>query len=102
MHPIRYALIVSAILAAWAFYPHHNYNYFILLKWALFATSIWAAVIEGEKKRTLAVVLFCAIALIHNPIMKFHFVRYTWFVIDGVTAAWFVLQAIKPKAVFFC
>ena len=97
MQPIRYALIISALLAAGTFYPHHNYNYFILLKWALFATSIWAAMIAGEKKRTFAMVVFCAVALLHNPIMRFHFVRDTWLVIDGVTAAWFVLQAIKPN-----
>lgn len=94
MPPIRYALIASTLIAAGAFYPHHNYNYFILLKWALFATSVWAAVIESEKKRTFAVVVFCAIALIHNPFMRFHFERNTWLVIDGVTAAWFGFMAL--------
>lgn len=94
MHPIRYALIVSALVAAGAFYPHHNYNYFTLLKWVLFATSIWAAVIEVEKKRTFAVVVFCAVALIHNPFMRFHFDRNIWLAIDGSTAAWFCFRAL--------
>ena len=51
MLPIRYALIASALIAAGAFYPHHSYNYFVLLKWVVFATSIWAAIIESGKKR---------------------------------------------------
>jgi hypothetical protein len=95
MNPIRYALIVSALLAAGAFYPNHSYNYFVLLKWVLCGTSIWAAVIDGEKKRIFTVAVFCAIALIHNPIMKFHFERDVWLVIDGISAAWFIFQSTK-------
>ena len=95
MHPIRYALIVSALLAAGAFYPDHSYNYFVLLKWVLFATSIWAAVVEGEMKRIFSVAVFCALALIHNPIMKFHFERDVWLVIDGMSAIWFILKSIN-------
>lgn len=94
MHPVRYALILSAILAAGAFYPAHNYNYFILLKWVVFATSAWAAVLEGEKKRTFSVIVFCAVAVIHNPFMRFHFDRETWLVIDGVSALWLLFKAI--------
>ena len=97
MPPIRIALIVSGILAAGAFYPDHSYNYFLLLKWVVFATSIWAAVIEGENKQTFSVVVFGAIAIIHNPIMRFHFDRNTWLVIDGATAAWFAFQSLKTK-----
>jgi hypothetical protein len=52
MNPLRVALLVSAMLAVGAFYPTHSYNYFVLLKCALFATAIWAAIVEGEKKRT--------------------------------------------------
>lgn len=95
MHPIRYALIVSGLLAAGAFYPHHSYNYFVLLKWVLFATSIWAAIIEGEKKRNFGVIVFSAVALIHNPIMKFHFERNVWLVIDCMTVAWFFIQKFR-------
>lgn len=87
MNPLRIALFVSALLAAGAFYPNHSYNYFVLLKCALFATAIWAAVVEGEKKRTFAAIVFGAIAIIHNPIMRFHFDRNIWLGIDGVTAA---------------
>ena len=97
MSPIRCALIASALLAAGVFFPHHSYNYFVLLKWVLFSTSIWAAVIEAEKKRTFAVVVFSALALIHNPIMRFHFDRNIWLVIDGASAAWFAFQALKPQ-----
>jgi hypothetical protein len=95
MPPIRYALIASAILAAGAFYPHHSYNYFVLLKWVLFATSIWASIIEGEKKGTFSVAVFSVIALIHNPIMKFHFDRNVWLAIDGLTVAWLLFKATK-------
>ena len=95
MQPIRYALIASALLAAGAFYPHHNYNYFVLMKWVVFGTSTWAAFLEGEKKRTFAVTVFCAVALIHNPFMEFQFERKTWLVIDGVTAAWLALQVFN-------
>jgi LPS sulfotransferase NodH len=95
MHPLRYALIVSALLAAGAFLPHHGYNYFVLLKWAIFATAVWAGVVEGQKRRTFAVMVFCIIALIHNPLMRFHFERNVWLVIDGITAVWFVYRAIR-------
>ena len=99
MNPLRIALFVSALLAAGAFYPDHSYNYFVLLKWVVFATSIWAAVIVGENKQTFSVVVFGAIAIIHNPIMRFHFDRTIWLVIDGVTAAWFAFQSLKLKTI---
>jgi hypothetical protein len=95
MNPIRYALIISALLAAGAFYPDHSYNYFVLLKWVLFATSIWAVVIEREKKRIFSVAVFCALALIHNPIMKFHFERDVWLVIDGMSAVWMIHRSLS-------
>lgn len=98
MHPIRYALIISGFIAAGAFYPDHSYNYFVLLKWAITGTAIWAAVIEGEKNRTFAVVVFCAVALIHNPFFRFSFPRSTWLVIDGFTAAWFILRSFALRS----
>ncbi len=96
--PLRFVLIFSALIAAGAFYPHHSYNYFVLLKCVLFATSIWAAIIEGENKRIFGVVAFVAVAIIHNPIMRFYFERNTWLVIDGVTAAWLVFRAITMNS----
>lgn len=101
MHPIRYALIVSGLIAAGAFFPHHSYNYFVLLKWAVTGTAVWAAMVEGESKRTFAVVVFCAMALIHNPFFKFSFPRETWLMIDGATAAWFVYRAIRMPCVTY-
>jgi hypothetical protein len=98
MSPIRIALILSGIMAAGAFYPQHSYNYFILLKWMVFATAIWAVAIETEKKRTFAIAVFCAIALVHNPIMRFHFDRSTWLVIDGLSAAWLIFRAITMNS----
>ncbi len=97
MPPIRCALIASALVAAGAFYPHHSYNYFVLLKWMLFATSIWTAVIEGEKNQTFAVIVFWTIALIHNPIMKFHFDRNIWLEINEISAVCFAIQSLKPQ-----
>lgn len=97
MHPLRVALIIAGLLAAGAFYPNHSYNYFILLKWVLFATSIWAAVLDGESKQSFALVVFGAIALIHNPILKFHFEREVWLVIDGITSAWMIFKSITIK-----
>ena len=98
MHPLRIAIIISALLCAGAFYPHHSYNYFVILKWVVFATSIWAAVIENEKKRNAIMVIFCVVALIHNPIMKFHFERGIWLVIDGLTSVWMLLRiTTSPK-----
>jgi hypothetical protein len=97
MKQLRVALFVSALLAAGAFYPAHNYNYFVLLKWVVFTTSIWAAVIEGENKQTFAVVVFCVVAVIHNPIMRFYFDRNIWLGIDGVTAAWMIFKSITIR-----
>lgn len=97
LHPIRYALIISALIVAGAFYPHHSYNYFVLLKWAVTGTAVWAAVAEGEKKRTFAVMIFCMVALIHNPFFRFSFPRDTWLVIDGITAVWFMFMTFFIK-----
>lgn len=97
MQSIRLALFLSALVCAGAFYPHHNYNYFILLKWVVFATSIWAAVDESEKKRMFVVAVFAVVALIHNPFFRFHFSRDTWLVIDGITGVWFIYVAITTR-----
>ena len=97
MPPLRIALLVAALVLVGAFFPHHSYNYFVLLRWVVFGTAAWAAVVEGDSKRRVACVVFCLVALLHNPFLKFSFHRGTWLVIDGMTAAWFALQAIRLK-----
>jgi hypothetical protein len=97
MHPVRYALLAAAVILAGAFFPHHNYNYFVLLRWVVFATAAWAAVVESERKRVFAVVVFCLVAVLHNPFMKFTFHRDTWLALDGLTAVWFAIMMFFPS-----
>jgi hypothetical protein len=51
----------------------------------------------GGSNRTFAMVVFCAVALIHNPILRFHFERNTWLVIDGISSAWMLFKALAIK-----
>jgi hypothetical protein len=89
------ALIFSVLVLLGAFYPDHNYNYFVFLKWVVAGTSVWAAIQSAERKQNVALWVFVASAIIHNPIMKFHFERETWLWIDGVTAIYFILSTAK-------
>jgi hypothetical protein len=81
---------------AGAFLPDHGYNYFVLLKWVVFLTAGWAAVILSKRQNS-TFFIFVAVAIIHNPFLKFHFSRDIWLVLDGVTAAWFAFHAIRKK-----
>lgn len=88
---IRIALGLSTLLLAGAFLPHHSYNYFILLKWVVFLTAVWAAS-KLSKNQSLAFFIFVGVAILHNPFLKFHFSRDTWLVFDGISALTFLLS----------
>lgn len=94
MNGVRTALGISILILLGAFLPHHGYNYFILLKWVVFLTAGWAASVLS-KNQPPSFFIFVAVAVLHNPFLKFHFLRDTWLVLDGVTAAWFAIQAVR-------
>jgi hypothetical protein len=97
MNAFRIALALSILLLAGAFYPDHSYNYFVLLKWMVFGTSIWGAVRAAEIKSTATIWIFVASAIIHNPIMKFHFGRETWLWVDGITGVIFIVLMFQIR-----
>jgi uncharacterized membrane protein len=91
------ALIFSVLVLLGAFYPDHNYNYFVFLKWVVFGTSAWAAVGVAQGQNKVLTWIFITSAIIHNPIMKFRFQRETWLWIDGLTALLMVVGLIANK-----
>jgi hypothetical protein len=95
MNAFRIALALSILLLTGAFYPSHSYNYFVLLKWVVFGTSVWGMIRAADTKSTPAIWIFVASAIIHNPIMKFRFERETWLGVDGITALIFIVLMFR-------
>lgn len=91
---LRGGLIADCILLLWAL-DRHPYDYYITLRCTTFFVSAFGVYLSIKSKSNLWNVPFVALAAIYNPIIRCHFERSTWELINVVTAALFILAALK-------
>ena len=75
-----------------------DYAYYEILRWLVTCFSVWSAVkIYNKNHQSVWILLFFAIAILFNPVIKISFDNDTWAVIDIATAILFVINAIRKK-----
>ena len=78
------SLITSGLLI-WAL-SDHPYSYYIILRWVVCGVAIWGVYKSIMCEKFIFSWILGAIALLFNPILRFHFSRETWAPIDIITA----------------
>lgn len=73
------------------------YGYYMLLRIVACGFFVWASVVSHERNHKVIPWLFGVLAVIFNPIIKIHFPKELWAMIDGASAI-FVL-ACKSKLI---
>lgn len=70
------------------------YGYYMLLRLVAFGVFAFAAYIAYEKKRTVSPWLYGFMALVFNPIVKIHFPKEMWSIVD-IAAGLLLLATAK-------
>jgi len=89
--------LLAAILLFIAFYPHHLYGYFIVLKWMVFITSTVHLIHFYNLKEGYSATLSIVLIVLFNPFFRIPFHRDIWLIIDGLSAIWFLFQVLREK-----
>jgi hypothetical protein len=94
---IRWLCIASGIILMLAIIPSWEYSYYILLRWAIFISSIIVAIGFYNSKITGWALVFGAIAFLFNPIFPVYLSRQMWTPIDFISAVLFFIAAYSKK-----
>lgn len=70
----------------------HQCGYYQLIRWIMTGSGVYLSFLSYNSKREIQTWTFGVIALIFNPILPFHFLRSTWYIIDIITAIIFSLS----------
>lgn len=83
----RWAIIGSAVMLFLAIpsgiWP---YGYYVLLRWVVAGTGVFAAYLAYNVGKTLWAVVFGLVVLLFNPIIPIHLTKDIWVLIDLVVA----------------
>jgi hypothetical protein len=83
-----------ALLVAIADLP---YGYYQLLRWAVCGIGIYSVYLAYKQKKKAWIWTFGIIALVFNPIFRFHFGKAGWQVIDVMAGIIYLIGAFKVK-----
>lgn len=88
-------LVVSAMLVSAAI-GEHPYNFYIVLRWTCCSVFVYSAVAAHGKAHPFWILIFGALAVLYNPIVRVHLDRATWrgvnwFTVGTIIGAAFVL-----------
>ena len=86
-------LLLLAILSGWP------YDFYILLRWVIFVSSIIVALGFYKSKLTAWTFVFSSVAFLFNPIIPIHLAKSSWVLVDFVSAILFFLIAYSFKDV---
>lgn len=94
---IKWLCIASGVILLLAIIPTWPYEYYILLRWVIFASSILVAYSFYKSKLTGWALVFGAIAYLFNPIFPIFLSRQMWTPIDLISAVLFFIAAYSKK-----
>jgi hypothetical protein len=94
---IKWLCIASGILLLLAVPSLWPYDFYILLRWFIFISSIIVAWGFYKSKLTVWIFVFISVAFLFNPIIPIHLVKSSWVLIDFVSAVLFFLAAFVFK-----
>ena len=82
---------IVMLLGAFGRWP---YDYYTVMRWVTFSVGLFVAYRSYVSRCDWAVWLFVSIAILFNPLLPIHLKRYTWQIIDGITAAVFLAAVL--------
>jgi hypothetical protein len=94
---IKLLCVASGIILLLAIVLSWPYSYYILLRWAIFASSIIVAIGFYNSKVTGWALVFGAVAFLFNPIFPVYLTRQTWTPIDLISAVLFFIAGFSKK-----
>lgn len=94
---LKWLCIASGIILLLAIIPTWPYGYYILLRWAIFTSSILVAVGFYNSKLTGWSLIFGGIAFLFNPIFPIYLSRQMWTPIDLLSAVLFFIAAYSKR-----
>ncbi len=94
---IKWLCVASGVILILAIIPTWPYSYYVLLRWAIFITSIIVAIGFYNSKVTGWAWVFGAIAFLFNPLFPIYLTRTTWTPIDLISAVLFFIAGFSKK-----
>lgn len=77
-----------------------DYGYYEVLRWTVTCFSAWTAIRIHKNEVSIGsiwVLVFSAVAILFNPIIKIPFEKDVWLIFDIITALLFFVYAVKTK-----
>lgn len=82
---LQWACLAVALLALLCLAPM-PYGYYTVVRWAIIGLCGWLGYTFYEEQKNGLVVLCGLIAIIFQPIIRIHFERTTWSILDALIA----------------
>lgn len=94
---IKWLCIASGLLLLLAIPAGWPYDFYILLRWVIFISSIVVAWGFYKSELTAWIFIFGAITFLFNPIAPIHLTKASWIPIDLISSILFFLAAYSVK-----
>jgi len=94
---IRWLCIISGVLLLLAIPTGWPSGFYILLRWAIFISSIVVAYGFYKSKIMAWTFVFGAVAFLFNPIAPMYLGKSTWVIFDFIGAVLFFLAGFSSK-----
>ena len=97
VHPAAVPAAIGAVFLLMAVMGA-QYEFYVVMRWAVTAMATWMSVVAGALKRTPWVVVFVAIALLFNPLIPVYATREFWVPFDLAGFVLFWVAGVKLRA----
>lgn len=93
----KWICIISGLALLVAIPTGWPYDFYIILRWVIFITSLIVAFGFYNSKLPAWTLIFGAVAFMFNPIFPIYLNKQTWVIIDLISAFLFFLAAYYAK-----
>lgn len=94
---MKYLCVICAILLLLAIPTWLPYDFYILLRWVIFVSSIYISYIFYKSKLKSWMLIFIAVAFLFNPIIPLYLNKSNWVPIDLIAMVLFFITAYSKK-----
>lgn len=94
---IKWACIISGVMLLLAIPTGMPYDYYIVLRWVIFLSSIFVAYVFYKSHLLAWTFIFGGIAFLFNPIAPIYLSKESWVPIDLIASVLFFVAAYSVK-----
>jgi uncharacterized membrane protein YccC len=95
MRALPLPLVIASVALFLALIPGLPYGYFQLLRFLICGVSCYGAFMAMEREKKPWMWLFVCLAVLFNPIIKVHFDRDVWQVIDAAAGLFLGIATVQ-------